>query len=1129
VIFVKQQKLGAKMKSKFGKIFGVFATLALLMGLMVAASPVTAAPGENAWDEIDLPPVDDWDGTDIGVMAIAPDGTMFASVWYDGEWDIVTSTDGFTWEDTTLTGLPDGNVLDWGDGGETPVDIVVSPNWPDDNTVYVGILNGEVYRLGNAGEADPVKLIPIVDSDGMDLTFNGGYLYDLDIFWDGSNNWVAAATDLDVFIIRDALFESWRDFEMATETDSEDWGWAVQVDFAPDFASSGVLWAIASFPYGSQLIMSSTVSPGQWGNNIDEVGFVNLDGDDVDWTPFVDVAFPDEYDSEAAMLWVSIADYDYMDREGNLWMVYGELVPGESEATPIFEHPDGEGPGDYDLGTVEVSGYNILVKEFYTGIVWRSVDGGGTFEEAERSPADGGMYWGHLYMAPGDFDAETGVAYSTGVGPNSALSRTTNGGDTWSQIAYIDTCIDQLQDMAFSPVTSSQPAYLITDEDGGPESLWYTADATAEDVQWVRIGTDDSLGFNHMQQIEFIGDSTDIAMFVVHDGNFEIWKSMNDGDTWSHWRNVPAQVGWIMDFLMTDGTSIYAAGTDAFWGTQAFGPSNIVEFDRALHSVAVYDGMVAVGDGGGNAFLSDDNGETWSDPLAVGDGDDDNVYVAFGPDGTLYAAPNIENGAIAVVQMYDAEEEEFVDVEADSDDGIASTPDGFVGIWASPDNALYALANGSDGMGGTSGTPDEYWVDDAFHGATIQVQAAFSGGTATMFMNTNIDNEIMVLSGTFVDEEHLMIIGHSLIYLPGFAHGALVVEGAESGATGVVLIGVVTGISAGTVLPGEALIPIGSMIFVDVVEGTSGTPDTPAADICLWRLLIGEDDSVWETACMDEGTIVENLWGTTGSNILWTFTDPDDDEDNLGVWALEDFLSGPVTLVAPADGSRIASATSADLEWEEMDTADEYEFGGDFEDEDATDETELEVTGLTDNTEYEWKVRVVSPWTSRWSSMWTFITKDLVDTPMFLAPAVGSQDAPLMPSFVWTEVSGATDYTFELTTDPAFATGVTSVTVTTYMYTWVGDDLLEDQNYYARVRAFNSSTGGVSDWAVTNFHTRVAPTPPVEVTETTTNITLTQQPAETPDTPAYIWIIIIIGAILTIAVIVLIVRTRRVV
>jgi hypothetical protein len=352
---------------------------------------------------------------------------------------------------------------------------------------------------------------------------------------------------------------------------------------------------------------------------------------------------------------------------------------------------------------------------------------------------------------------------------------------------------------------------------------------------------------------------------------------------------------------------------------------------------------------------------------------------------------------------------------------------------------------------------------------------------------------------------------------------------------GWISVNVASGTTAGTVLPGEVLIVATSMLEADVVAGTSSTT-TPAADVCLWRLLIGEDDNVWENACIEGEIIAENLWGTTGSNILWTFTNPEDEYDvtpgdlgDLGIWALEDFLTGAVDLVSPADGSRIASSSKATLEWEEMDTAGKYELGGDFEDVTATTKTKVDVSGLSDNTTYDWKVRVSTPWTSRWSDMWEFTTLDEVNTPVNMVPENGLQNAPLKPSFMWSDVSGATNYTFELSTDPTFATTTGTATTTVNAYTWAGANLAEDTDYYWRVRAYNSSTGGVSDWCLSNFHTRMAPTDPVVVTQTTTNITLTQQPAETPETPAYIWIIIVIGAILTIAVIVLIVRTRRVV
>jgi len=264
---------------KLTRILGVILTTALALTMFVGVIPVGAEPGENAWGEIDLPPVDDWADTDTGVMAITPDGAlMFLSV-FDGvdAWDIVVSDDGgFTWSDTSLTGLADSDPFDFFDltGDFTPVDIVVSPDWPDDDTIYVGCLNGTVYRIPDAGEGDPVTLIPMVDSDGLDITTQGT-LYDLDIWYDGTNNWIAAATDLDVFIIKDALFELWRDMEMATETDGGPWAFAVQVDFAPDFASSNLLWAIAADETSSwELYLTSTVSPGQWGVHVDEVIFV---------------------------------------------------------------------------------------------------------------------------------------------------------------------------------------------------------------------------------------------------------------------------------------------------------------------------------------------------------------------------------------------------------------------------------------------------------------------------------------------------------------------------------------------------------------------------------------------------------------------------------------------------------------------------------------------------------------------------------------------------------------------------------------------------------------------------------------------------------------------------------------
>jgi hypothetical protein len=201
------------------------------------------------------------------------------------------------------------------------------------------------------------------------------------------------------------------------------------------------------------------------------------------------------------------------------------------------------------------------------------------------------------------------------------------------------------------------------------------------------------------------------------------------------------------------------------------------------------------------------------------------------------------------------------------------------------------------------------------------------------------------------------------------------------------------------------------------------------------------------------------------------------------------------------------------------------------------------------------------------------------------------QEAPLLPSFVWGSVSNAEYYEFQLTTNPAydsdgFTSGLvpgtpTDIDAPTTAYTQT-DELAYDTNHYWIVRAVstNSLSGetAYSGWCFSNFHTRVEAIPPVTVLPQPTPIiditlpapqvtvvppdiditlpapivtvippditvdvppvvTVTQQAqptlvlpvAEDAGTPVYIWVIVGIGAILTIAVIVLIIRTRRVV
>jgi trimeric autotransporter adhesin len=178
-----------------------------------------------------------------------------------------------------------------------------------------------------------------------------------------------------------------------------------------------------------------------------------------------------------------------------------------------------------------------------------------------------------------------------------------------------------------------------------------------------------------------------------------------------------------------------------------------------------------------------------------------------------------------------------------------------------------------------------------------------------------------------------------------------------------------------------------------------------------------------------------------------------------------------------------------------------------------------------------------------------------------LVPLLGAANIPLSPNFAWNTVVGATSYTLQITaaSDVAFASPIFNsatipvVTGPSATFTYLGT-LSTGTSYLWRVKA-NGTTG--SDWVYGNFSTIAAVTPAVIVTQTSQpapTIIITQPAAITitipaavagpaitvtspsytlvnppVETPTYIWIIVGVGALLTLAVIILIIRTRRVV
>jgi hypothetical protein len=178
--------------------------------------------------------------------------------------------------------------------------------------------------------------------------------------------------------------------------------------------------------------------------------------------------------------------------------------------------------------------------------------------------------------------------------------------------------------------------------------------------------------------------------------------------------------------------------------------------------------------------------------------------------------------------------------------------------------------------------------------------------------------------------------------------------------------------------------------------------------------------------------------------------------------------------------------------------------------------------------------------------------KSIPDAPVINTPSIGATDISIEPMFTWDAVDNAVRYEISVADDPSFTFLTLSHNVegiTFYKADADNEEALDyDTTYYWRVRAvleesYSAGTPATA-YQVGIFTTEAEP---VEVVDNTGEQTIvTVEPTkpevnvEIPPTkitvepagaaiPTYIlWIIVVVGAVLIIALIVLIVRTRRV-
>ena len=201
---------------------------------------------------------------------------------------------------------------------------------------------------------------------------------------------------------------------------------------------------------------------------------------------------------------------------------------------------------------------------------------------------------------------------------------------------------------------------------------------------------------------------------------------------------------------------------------------------------------------------------------------------------------------------------------------------------------------------------------------------------------------------------------------------------------------------------------------------------------------------------------------------------------------------------------------------------------------------------LMPETTYYWRVRVAldAPALSPWSEVRSLTVGDLevagavtVEIPdaapsavTAVAPAMGAMDVPLQPTLVWPAVEGATGYEVMVSEYAAFDILEWSHTTDQNFYP-ADEPFAYDTTYYWRARASEPEEGA---WTTGVFTTMAKPAEPVVEEPTIITVpgeteVVTVEVEKAAAIPNYLlWTIIAIGAVLVIALIVLIVRTRRV-
>ena len=191
--------------------------------------------------------------------------------------------------------------------------------------------------------------------------------------------------------------------------------------------------------------------------------------------------------------------------------------------------------------------------------------------------------------------------------------------------------------------------------------------------------------------------------------------------------------------------------------------------------------------------------------------------------------------------------------------------------------------------------------------------------------------------------------------------------------------------------------------------------------------------------------------------------------------------TGVPALASPANNALVTTYAPV-LDWADASgVVDHYQvqmatnsnFGAVVQDQDVSESAYTASPDLNPNTVYWWRVRSYNLYLepSNWSTARSFRT--VMVTPVLTSPTDTEHLLTTRPKFDWSDVTGKSNYTLQVSTVDTFLTTVLNTTATLSEYTMTADLSPKGQTLYWHVRA--NGTNGPSAYSVTRSVTSANP------------------------------------------------------